>query len=180
MLSSIKDSVQKVIAADLDSFRAEISFLLLQINASNKNQFFNSNNLFAIDILSTILKLLHAGNLQAERISITSRLKAIKKVEEFINSSETIHTITIPKLIEIAQVSERTLCYAFQEYYGMSPKAYLKAYRLNQLRKTLYFSTRSTNTVKNIANQFGFSHMGQLAHDYQLLFNEKPLATLKK
>lgn len=92
----------------------------------------------------------------------------------------TVNNITIPKLLEITQVSERILYYAFQEHYNLSQKAYLKSYHLNQFRKALYFSSRKEKTVESIANEFGFTHMRQLAHDYQLLFNKKPLETLKK
>ncbi|MCW8931474.1 MAG: helix-turn-helix domain-containing protein [Gammaproteobacteria bacterium] len=180
MLSSIKNSVQKVAIPELNLLRSQISNFLLRLNTSEDTQLNNSDDMFSMEILSTILKLLETGKAQSKKTSIASRFKAIKKAEEFINDSMFNDNINIPKLLEITQVSERTLCYAFQDHYNMSPKAYLKSYRLNQLRKALYFSSRNNNTVESIAKKFGFLHMGQLAHDYQLLFNEKPLATLKR
>lgn len=180
LLSRIKDSVQRVISSDLDSFRIEMGYLITRLKGAEENQLTTSDNLFSLDILCSILKLLQLGKPERRRPSINNRFKAIKKVEEFINDSEKDINITIPELIEISEVSERTLCYAFQDYYGISPKAYLKNYRLNQLHKALYSASRNTNAVAKIAKQFGFWHMGKLAKDYQQLFNEKPLETLKK
>ena len=180
MLSSIQNSVQQVAISDLNLFRSHISNFILRLNTTKDTQRKYSDDMFSMDILSNILKLLECRNSQPRKISINSRYKAIKKVEELLNDSPIDSNISIPKLIEITQISERTLRYAFQNHFNMSPKAYLKSFRLNQLRKALYFSRRNENTVENIARKFGFSHMGKLAHDYQLLFNEKPLETLKK
>lgn len=87
--------------------------------------------------------------------------------------------ITVKQLCSITGASERTLQYAFQEKYGLTPKTYIQAYRLNQVRKVLRASSVLSRRVVDVANDWGFWHMGQFAKDYQRLFGELPSATLR-
>ena len=75
-------------------------------------------------------------------------------------------------------VSERTLEYAFDERYGMGPKRFLNAYRLFSVRRDLRVADPDTTTVADIANRWGFWHMGQFAADYRQQFEELPSQTL--
>ena len=68
--------------------------------------------------------------------------------------------------------------YAFAEKYGISPKAYIRAIRLNKARKELLASDPAQFKVADIANRFGFWHMGQFAADYRRHFGELPSKTL--
>jgi AraC family ethanolamine operon transcriptional activator len=70
--------------------------------------------------------------------------------------------------------------YAFRERYAMTPQAYIKTIRLNNARKQLLKAMPCTNQVTRIAEQNGFSHMGQFSIDYKKLFLECPSNTLKK
>jgi AraC family transcriptional regulator, ethanolamine operon transcriptional activator len=54
----------------------------------------------------------------------------------------------------------------------------LKAVRLNGVRKQLRHADTSTTRVADVANDWGFWHMGQFAADYKAFFSEKPLETL--
>ena len=85
---------------------------------------------------------------------------------------------TIPQLCEVAGVSKRTLEYTFHEYYGLSPKAYLNAIRLNAVHKQLRATASGGIRVADAANAWGFWHMGQFAADYRRLFGENPSVTL--
>jgi AraC family transcriptional regulator, ethanolamine operon transcriptional activator len=58
---------------------------------------------------------------------------------------------------------------------GMSPKAYLKAKRLNAVRQDL--KRAEANAVAEIANRWGFWHTGNFAADYLRLFGELPSQT---
>ena len=48
--------------------------------------------------------------------------------------------------------------------------------RLNRVRVEL-MRNQKFNKISDIANKWGFWHMGQFAHDYHKLFNEKPSQT---
>lgn len=180
LLSSIKSNVQGVISSELALFRNEmIQFIqMLQSHSFEKIPDIADDQSF--DILSSLLKLLNKTEPTSLKVILSNRNKAIKKVEEFIKDSDQNRIISISELLDLTHVSERTLSYAFHEYYGVSPKTYLKHYRLNQFRKALYCQERQSTTVAKTAKEFGYWHMGQLAKDYKKLFNEKPLETLKK
>ncbi|MDF7822944.1 helix-turn-helix domain-containing protein [Pontiellaceae bacterium B12227] len=102
------------------------------------------------------------------------RLHAIATINRFIMESPD-EIPTIKELCKLTKVSKRTLEYAFQEHYGILPKAYINAMRLNGARRVL----RTTNSVADAANAWGFWHMGQFAKDYRKLFGELPSETLR-
>lgn len=85
---------------------------------------------------------------------------------------------TIVDLCGSIGVSERTLQYAFREYVGLAPTAYLRLCRLNRVRATLLAADRQETTVTEVAMRFGFLHLGRFAGDYQRVFDETPSATL--
>jgi len=76
-------------------------------------------------------------------------------------------------------VSERTLGYAFKDVTGISPAAYLRAIRLNRVRRGLLHSAPGQTLVKTIACEHGFWHLGQFSHDYRQLFGQSPSETLR-
>jgi len=88
--------------------------------------------------------------------------------------------LTVRGLEKSTGVTERTLEYVFRERLGMSPKAYIRTYRLNRVRRDLIRSNPSAAKVVDIANIWGFWHMGQFAKDYREFFKELPSATLKE
>ncbi|MBJ7554991.1 helix-turn-helix domain-containing protein [Marinomonas spartinae] len=85
--------------------------------------------------------------------------------------------VTITQLCEVCSVSRRTLQYSFESILGVSPIQYLRASRLNGVRRSLLHAT-SGQTVSDIATQWGFWHLSQFAKDYKQLFGEPPSKTL--
>jgi AraC family ethanolamine operon transcriptional activator len=111
--------------------------------------------------------------------SLPLREKALKRVEDYLEAFPTTpHTVR--ELCRVAQTSERTLEYAFLERFGVSPKTYLQAFRLNGVRKALRVADPALESVTALATRWGFWHMGQFAKDYKRLFAELPSETLKK
>lgn len=86
---------------------------------------------------------------------------------------------TIREVCRAAGVSWRTLDYAFREYFGVSPKAYLQAVRLRGFRRDLR-RIEPGITISHVAGEWGFWHMGQLAADYRRQFGEFPSETLRR
>ena len=88
--------------------------------------------------------------------------------------------ITVKGLCKMTGVSDRTLEYAFREKFGITLKAYIRAYRLNRVMRILTRSDRFNTKVCDVANSWGFWHMGQFASDYKRHFGELPSDTLRR
>ncbi len=99
--------------------------------------------------------------------------KAIEYIEE--NASD---APTIADICRFAQVSWRTLDYAFRERFGMSPKRFLMAVRLSHVQRELLHASSSETTICGVASRWGFWHMGQFSRDYRQFTGEKPSDTL--
>jgi len=130
------------------------------------------------EIFGQILSIL-SNSQPVQNGSYLSRKKAIRTVKDFL-AAHPRELVTVSRLCTIGGVSERTLQYAFLEHYGVSPKTYLKNYRLNGLRRELWNSDTGTTRINDVASLWGFWHMGQLAADYRKLFGELPSETLKR
>ena len=87
---------------------------------------------------------------------------------------------TVDDLCRVAGTSRRTLEYAFQEYFGTSPKRFIKALRLNAARNDLLRGSHGSAQVVEIASGWGFTHMGHFSADYRHMFGEKPSETMRR
>jgi len=72
--------------------------------------------------------------------------------------------------------SRRRLETCFQNVLGTSPARYLRAVRLNGVRREL---RAGAATVQAAAARWGFFHLGQFARDYMAQFGELPSFTLR-
>jgi len=85
--------------------------------------------------------------------------------------------LTIRDLCQAVGASERTLHLAFRQHLGTTPKAHLKALRLNAVRRDLRAAPPGTG-VMDVAMRWGFFHAGWLSQDYRRMFGESPSTTL--
>jgi AraC-like DNA-binding protein len=91
-------------------------------------------------------------------------------------NAQEIHSVA--ELSKESGASIRTLRRGFQERFGVSPKTYLLAQRLGGARRDLR-SENQRPLVTDVANRWGFWHMGQFAADYRTMFGELPSETLR-
>ena len=125
----------------------------------------NRNNVFFQDILEHELpRQFFKGVVSQQVIAPPSpllRQKAVKRVEDYLNAfPATPHTVR--ELSRVAQASERTLEYAFFERFGVSPKTYLQAFRLNGVRKVLRVTDPGFESVTNCGHEMGFLAYGTI------------------
>jgi AraC-like DNA-binding protein len=106
------------------------------------------------------------------------KARAARKARDFIDAHAD-EAPTIQDACRTAGVSWRTLNYAFREVFGVTPKQYLQATRLDGVRKELH-RKGPASTVTDIANDWGFWHMGQFAADYRRQFGELPSETVRR
>ena len=88
--------------------------------------------------------------------------------------------VTIGDLCEHLGVSRRTLQYCFQEVIGTNPVDFLRAIRLNNVRRELRAATHGAVQIANVAARWGFWHLSHFSNDYRELFGELPSATLRR
>lgn len=136
-------------------------------------------NLLEHELAGRLVRLLAGQILPLSRNAIRKRDLALQSAESYLYESSH-RLVTIPELCEVCNVSQRTLEYAFRERYGMTPKAYSLAYRLNNVRKHLRAADPDEEKVSEIAQDHGFWHMGQFSVSYRRLFAELPSETLKQ
>ena len=87
--------------------------------------------------------------------------------------------ITVADLCVELGVSRRTLQYSFQDVLGTNPVRFLRAMRLNGVRRDLRAGTTPADSVQDIAARWGFWHMGHFVTDYKRMFGELPSETLR-
>lgn len=86
--------------------------------------------------------------------------------------------MTILQVCDRIGASPRKLEYCFRQVLGTTPAKYLRAARLNGVRREL---RRQENTsVQDIAARWGFWHMGEFAAAYRRQFDELPSQTLRR
>lgn len=84
--------------------------------------------------------------------------------------------ISVREVATTSGISRRTLEYAFRDRYDFSPKVFINSQRLARVRRDLRSKPDNVPIVE-IANSWGFWHMGQFARDYQRQFGELPSQT---
>lgn len=75
--------------------------------------------------------------------------------------------------------SRRKLQYSFQDALGINPVAYLRALRLNAVRRELKRSAFPC-AIQDVAGRWGFWHMGRFSVEYRTMFGERPSDTLNR
>ena len=76
--------------------------------------------------------------------------------------------------------SRRKLNYCFQEVLGVRPIQYLRALRLNGVRRDLKAARSEGKAVQDVAVRWGFCHLSQFSADYRAMFGERPSDTLRR
>jgi AraC family ethanolamine operon transcriptional activator len=115
---------------------------------------------------------------QQERVSPQHRQRIMHRVKQYLTDSRLKSPVTIGEICSAVHVSRRTLQYTFVECLGLAPKQYIQITRLNQVRRAL-LNSNGTQTVSEIAFDYGFFHLGQFSLDYKKLFGETPMTTRK-
>jgi AraC family ethanolamine operon transcriptional activator len=109
----------------------------------------------------------------------TERAQALQQAVSAIKE-QPAEVLTVAALRRISGASARTLHYAFVERYGIPPARFVKACRLNGARKDLCDIDSLALKISDIANKWGFWHLGQFAKDYRLWFGELPSETCRR
>lgn len=88
--------------------------------------------------------------------------------------------MTILNICKGVGASRRKLNYCFQDVLGSNPIHYLRAVRLNRVRRELKQCLNERVGVYDIAVKWGFWHFSQFSQDYKRHFTELPSETLRR
>jgi AraC family ethanolamine operon transcriptional activator len=113
---------------------------------------------------------------EAPPLPPTARKRMVDRAREYA-LAHVDEPLSILDLCNHIGASRRKLQYCFQETLGINPVAYLRALRLNAVRRELRLGTQG---VQEVAARWGFWHLSRFASDYRTLFGETPSQTLRR
>lgn len=127
------------------------------------------------EIVAGLLLAANSDDQHEDKSAPLVRSRALSKVIDLM-LAHLGENVPIGQICREAGVSWRTLDRAFLEKFGVGPKRYYLRLRLNRARSDLIRKT-DRHSISDIANRWGFWHLGQFAQDYQNMFGELPSVT---
>lgn len=130
-------------------------------------------------LLSSVLKAVGSTDDSARMpASPTTRHAIVSRAQDYMRE-HVEEPLTVEDLCRVLGVSRRTLQYSFQEVLQLNPVSYLRAMRLNGVRRMLKSADSERSSVQDIAARWGFWHLSHFANDYRRMFGELPSETLR-
>lgn len=141
------------------------------------------NSYFASDLEKALIKgliLSQPNNYSSElaRVVGASVPHYLVRAKEFIHRHAK-EELRLEDIEAAAAVARTKLSEGFRTHFGISPMAYLRKYRLEQVRRAL-LEDRSSSNISSIALDWGFTHLGRFSAEYRKLFDETPSQTLNR
>jgi AraC family ethanolamine operon transcriptional activator len=143
-------------------------------------------NVGDIATIDTIMQELvhHLSSIAAElkptsaKGASSTRLIGMRRALEYLRHNYETR-VPVSDLLKVADISERSLQYAFRETFGMSPLAFMKRRRLHFARQQLLTACHMNTSVSTVATGLGFYELGRFASDYRQTFGQFPSETLR-
>ena len=133
---------------------------------------------FEHELLGAVTQACAPENELSSGVGKSARRKALLRAIERTDGLQ--KPIRLPNLAREVGISQRSLEYAFQDAFGISPVRYLRWSRMNHIHRALLAADPGSTTVTHIAEFWGFSDMSHMAVEYRHLFEESPSATLAR
>ena len=115
-----------------------------------------------------------------QAVATTSRKCVVEKAKAYVLEHHD-DLVTVTDLCKALNISRRTLQYSFESILDINPVAYLRAIRLNRVRRALKANAGCPDiTVADIAAHWGFWHLSRFAANYKQIFGELPSETLRR
>lgn len=139
-----------------------------------------SNHTHELILQDAVIELLsNAQQAPVAHVTSLQRNRIMVRVQEYLTEDRMKSPITINEICAAVHVSRRTLQYTFTQCYGMPPKQYIQALRLNQVRRELS-GNEELHTISDIAINYGFFHLALFSQSYKRLFGETPQQTRQR
>lgn len=137
------------------------------------------HNQVADEFIELVGACITTGEHNHSHVVRAGRDRLVQRVRKYLDRPWD-EPVNIADICQDLSVTRRTLQNAMQEVLGVSPQVYLKAIRLNGVRRALKNRERSHEVIADVAAHWGFWHLSQFAQDYFRLFGERPSDTRKK
>jgi AraC family ethanolamine operon transcriptional activator len=108
----------------------------------------------------------------------SARQKGMRRAIEYLRHNRETR-VSVSDLLEVADICERSLQYAFREAFDMPPLAFMKRRRLHFARQQLLSACPRETSVSTVATGLGFYELGRFASDYRQIFGQFPSETLR-
>lgn len=131
--------------------------------------------------LSNLMFVLSGPHTQTSdpQVSDARRNRLVQRAREYIDE-HLDEVSTVADVCLALGVSRRHLQYSFEDVLQINPIAYIRAMRLNAVRRDLKLASPGLATVADLASRWGFWHLGHFSGDYKRMFGELPSATLRQ
>jgi AraC-like DNA-binding protein len=131
------------------------------------------------ELIDQIIDVMSYGEYRRISTPFRNRASMMKKIESWVVDAD-YENLSVNKICHNLDINERTLRRIFQDWYGVSPKNFLLANRLHGARKELCQLDKTKVKIVDVANRWGFWHMGKFANYYYRQFAELPSETLRR
>jgi AraC-like DNA-binding protein len=117
---------------------------------------------------------------QLIRVSTAPGRRAVRQSLDFIEQHLS-EPVTMDAIAEHVGVSIRSIQQGFKDELGVTPMAYLRERRLERVREELTDAAAEDGvTVTEVAERWGFNHLGSFAVLYRKRWGESPSQTLQR
>ncbi len=134
------------------------------------------------DLIVSTLLYIHASN-YSDRLRTAARRSgrvAVRRSVEYIEA-HLAERITLADLADYSRMSARSIQQGFREDLRTTPIAYIRDLRLQRVRADLMQAMPGDGvTVTDVAQRWGFSHLGNFSVLYRQRFGESPSKTLRR
>jgi len=127
---------------------------------------------------AAVSSLLEAVDPGRPRRAAAASQRSARVVEETLRANLR-NPLVVYELADSLGMSRRTLHASFVRHYGISPKAYHQALRLDAARNALRRAEPGVK-VADVAIRWSFFHLGRFSLDYRRAFGESPSETLRR
>lgn len=129
-------------------------------------------------LVADILDLLMYRQVHSRPIRQEAAARNTRRALEYMEATKR-EPITIATLCNTTGISRRVLELSFRKYTGVSPKQFNTQMRMMGCHRELKKCSHHETSVKQIALDWGFWHMGKFGQDYKRLWGQTPGTTLR-
>jgi len=134
------------------------------------------------ELLMSTLLLLQTSNHHAQLVLPTEQVgrRVVRESMDYIEGHLS-ERVTMPAIAENVHMSVRAIQQGFHDELGTTPMLYLRDRRLERAREDLTDVIPSDGvTVTDVAERWGFTHLGSFAVLYKKRWGESPSETLRR